>query len=397
MPSLPDPVHLDACFFSDPHASYAGLRRDGTVHRAVAADGAPLHLVTGYQQVRDAAMNPALSLDKRHARTGGRDGASLPPELDSHLLNRDAEDHARLRRLVNGAFTARRTRLLRDDVQEITDQLLHRMASRPRADVVADFAMPLSMEVICRVLGIPPGSRPDFREWTNTLLSPDPRAAQQSRDAMRHMHRFLVGLIDRKREHPADDLLSELVLAQENEDRLSADELVAMAFLLLFGGYHNTGSLIATTVMALLTHPAHRAAFSSGELPLHALTEEALRWNSPAMLAVRRFATHDLRIGGTDVATGDRVWLSWASANRDPERFEDPSVFDPYRKDNPHLAFGHGPHYCPGAALARLENGVAVTSLLRRFPEVALIGSPDELRWFVSPRSRCLSALPVSL
>ncbi|MFI0816024.1 cytochrome P450 [Streptomyces sp. NPDC021098] len=397
MPSSQDPVLLDESFFTDPYASYAALRSEGAVHRAVSADGAPLHLVTGYRQVRDAATHPALSLNKRHARTEGRDGASMPPELNDHLLNSDPADHARLRRAVNGAFTARRTELLRDDVQEITDRLLHRMASRPRADVVADFAMPLSMEVICRVLGIPPENRPDFRAWTNTLLSPDPRAAQQSREAMRHMHRFLVTLIDRKREHPADDLLSGLVLAQENDDRLSPGELVAMAFLLLFGGYHNTGSLIATSVMALLIHPAHRAAFASGELSPHAVTEEALRWNSPTMLAVRRFATQDVRIAGTDMLTGDRVWLSWASANRDPERFEEPEVFDPYRKDNAHLAFGHGSHHCPGAALARLENAIAVTSLMRRFPEVSLIGSPDELRWFVSPRIRSLSELPVTL
>ncbi|MFI0780503.1 cytochrome P450 [Streptomyces sp. NPDC021212] len=371
--------------------------REGTVHQAVAAGGAPLHLVTGYQQVRDAARNPVLSLNKRHSRTGGRDGESMPPELNGHLLNTDAADHARLRRLVNGTFTARRTELLRGDVQEITDQLLQRMSSRPRADVVADLAMPLSMEVICRVLGIPRGDRPDFREWTNTLLSPAPHAAQQSREAMRHMHRFLVALIDRKRESPADDLLSELVLAQENEDRLSSDELVAMAFLLLFGGYHNTGSLIATSVMALLTHPEHRVAFSSGEVPMHALTEEALRWNSPTMLAVRRFATQDMRIGDTGIGAGDRIWLSLASANRDPERFEEPEVFAPYREDNAHLAFGHGPHYCPGASLARLENSIAVTSLMRRFPDVSLLGSPDGLRWLVSPRSRCLSELPVSL
>ena len=332
-----------------------------------------------------------------HAFAEEVDPHLMPPELNHHLLNTDSADHSRLRRLVNGAFTARRTELMREDIQEITDQLLRQMSSGSRADVVADLSMPLSMEVICRVLGISRENRPDFRAWTNTLLSPAPAASQQSREAMRYMHRCLVALIEHKRDRPADDLLSELVLAHDNDDRLSADELVAMAFLLLFGGYHNTVSLIATSVLALLTHPAYRVAFSSGDLSAHALTEEALRWNSPTMLAVRRFATQDMRIGDTEVVTGDRIWLSWASANRDPERFEDPDVFDPYRKDNTHLAFGHGPHHCPGAALARLENSIAVTSLMQRFPGMSMVGSADALQWIVSPRIRSLRELPVSL
>ncbi|MET7934222.1 cytochrome P450 [Streptomyces sp. NPDC005322] len=211
------------------------------------------------------------------------------------------------------------------------------------------------------------------------------------------MHRFLVRLIDDKRHAPADDLVSALIAARDRDDRLSESELVGMAFLLLFGGYHNASSLMASTVLALLTHPGHLAAVRAGDLPMDAVTEETLRWETPAMLAVRRFATRDMRIGDTTVTAGERIWLSWASANRDPDRFVAPEVFDPTREDNAHLAFGHGTHYCPGAALARLENAIAVGSLTQRFPRLSLIGSPSTLRWTSSLRSRSLLALPVSL
>jgi cytochrome P450 len=385
-------------YLADPHGALEALRRKGRAHRAVSPDGAPLLVVTGYDDVRVAAMDPRLALSKGHARSTGQDGSSMPPELDAHLLNTDAPQHTRLRRLVNGVFTPRRTQHLVEPLQKATDQLLDQMSVRDSADVVADFAMPLSMTVICDLLGIPEDHRTDFRTWTNTLLSPSPDAPGQSRRAMREMHRYLVSMIQYKRQRPADDLLSALTEARDLDDRLSEEELVAMAFLLLFGGYHNSAGLIATTVLALLTHPHHVAAVRGGRLSMDAVTDEVLRWESPAMLAVRRFATCPLELGGVHVEPGERVWLSWASANRDPARYMAPETFDPQRTDTGpgHLAFGHGAHYCPGAALARLENKIAVTSLLHRFPLLALAGDPGA-RWNRSLRSRALSTLPISL
>lgn len=392
-----DPRQLDESFVAEPHASYAALRRTGSVHRAVSPDGDSLLLVTSYREVRAAAMDRRMSVSKQHARTVAGHVNSLPAELDAHLLNSDPQAHARLRRLVSTAFTPRRAESLRNTVQESTDQLLDTIARKDRADVVADLALPLSMSVICDLMGIPADNRPDFRRWTDTLLNADPGAPPRSREAMREMHQFLVRLIDSKRGAMADDLLSALITARDEGDRLSENELVAMAFLLLFGGYDNVASLIAGSVPALLTHPDHLAAVRTGELAMDAVTEETLRWNSPTMLAVRRFATEDIRMGGTHVPAGERVWLSWASANRDSERFANPETFDPYREDTAHLAFGHGPHYCPGAALARMENNIAVTSLVQRFPDLSLSGSAEALRWTASLRSRSLRELPITI
>ncbi|MFE2941502.1 cytochrome P450 [Streptomyces sp. NPDC059255] len=400
MPDPRPPVLLDESFQADPHASYAALRGTTATLRALAPDGAPVWLVTSYHDVRASAADPRLSLNKAHAKTAGRHGDSMPPELDAHLLNTDPPTHTRLRRLVNSAFTGQRTEQFRQSTQTVTDQLLDRLAARGgHADIVADLAIPLSLTVISNLLGIPEHDRPDFRSWTDTLHSPAPDAAVRSREAMREMHHFLAELIERKRDAPGDDLLSALIDEHTHPDGpcLSRAELVSMAFLLLFGGYHNSAGLISTTVLALLSHPVHLAALRSGELTMDQVTEEALRWNSPAMLAVRRFATQDIRIGEAAICEGERVWLAWASANRDPDRFVTPETFDPTRDTRGHLAFGHGPHYCPGASLARLENEIAVTSLVRRFPELSLVGPVSELRWTTSLRNRSLRELPVSM
>ncbi|MFI6444134.1 cytochrome P450 [Kitasatospora sp. NPDC050543] len=401
MPVSDDFVSLGEAFLADPHGSYALLHPRGTVHRAVTPDAAPVWLITGYREVRSAAADPRLALDKRHARTCGNAGDSLPPELDAHLLNTDGPDHTRLRRLVTRALGPRRIGVLREQVQQCVDRLLDALTGHRRADIVADLAAPLSMTVICDLLGVPDQDRVDFRTWTDSLLSPTPDAPLRSREAMRTMCRFLAGLIADKRAAPGNDLLSELIAARDDGDRLGEDELLAMAFLLLFAGYHNVVHLVSSTVLALLTHPDQAAALRSRRLTMHQVTDEVLRWNPPGMLAVRRFAVEEIEIGGTTIGAGERVWLSWAAANRDPQAFGDPEVFAPVREPvpgtGPQLAFGHGPHYCVGAALAGLENEIAIGSLLRRFPGLALVQAPDRLRWVASLRSRGLTELRVTL
>lgn len=376
------------------------MRRSGPVHRAVTPEGSPALLVTGYADVRAAAADPRLSLDKRYAADRKPGGDSLPPEFDGHLLNSDPPHHTRLRTVVSRAFGPRRIRELRERVRRTADRLLDDLDGRATADLVADLATPLSMTVICDLLGVPDADRVDFRTWTDTLLSPAADAPVHSRAAMRAMHGFLTGLVAERRAAPADGVLSDLTAALDDE------EVVATAFLLLFAGYQSSIALISTTVLALLSHPAELDALRAGRLTPGQVTEEVLRWNPPALLAVRRFPREDVVIGGTAVAAGERVWLSWASANRDEEVFPHPDVFDPGRPAaRPHLAFGHGPHHCPGAALARLENEVTVGALLERFPRLAL--APDALapdaygvpgpQWRASLHSRCLERLPVTL
>ncbi|BDH10509.1 cytochrome P450 family protein [Streptomyces hygroscopicus] len=379
---------------ADPHSGYAKMREAGRVHQATTPDGEPVWVVARYEDVRKALADNRLSLNKVNARTRGNYQSSMPPELDAHLLNMDAPDHTRLRRLVSKAFTPRRIEALRDRVHSLTKDLLDTVHG-PQFDIMATLANPLPMNVICELLGIPSGSRGDFRDWTNLLISPTPGAVESSRSAMRSMHKFLVAVINDKRRCPTDDLLSAMIESRDEHEHLSESELVAMAFLILFAGYENSTHLIGNATVGLLLHPEHLAAVREGRTSVRAVVEETLRWNSPFPLGVRRFALEDLVIGGVEIPAGGRVWVSLISANHDERLFESPRDFDPSRTPA-HLAFGRGIHYCLGAPLARLEAEVAITSLLDRWPHLQLSVSVEQLEWWQSFHKRGLLALPVT-
>ncbi|MFD7903555.1 cytochrome P450 [Kitasatospora sp. NPDC059747] len=415
-----DGTLFDGTLLTDPHAGYAHLRTACPVVRTTTPDGAPVWLVTRYEDVRAGLADPRLSLSKATSTSSGTHGASMPSALDAHLLNMDPPDHTRVRRLVAPAFTARSVARLRPAIERRTAELLDRFQGGS-ADVMGDFATPLALTVICDVLGIAEEDRRDFRTWTDALRSPAPDAALASRRALKDMHRYLVGLIAGKRERPGDDLLTQMVSAHEDGDRLSEPELVALAFLLLFAGYDNSANLVGNAVLALLTHEEALTALRSGGLAVGRVVDEVMRWNSPSMLASRRFAREDLDIGGVRIATGERIWMSLTSANRDPQQFDDPGRFDPGRFDpgrfdparhdagrfdparhdagrpeGGHLGFGHGIHHCLGSALARLEAGIAVEALVRRFPSLRAADPDAAVTWCESFRNRGPLALPVT-
>ncbi|ANP52043.1 cytochrome P450 [Streptomyces griseochromogenes] len=378
---------------ADPHSIYAQLRDADPVHRTVTPDGAPVWVVTRYEDVRAVLADPRLSLNKSNAQTPDGYQSSMPPELDAHLLNMDPPDHTRLRRLVAKAFTPRRVEALRDRVQTMTGGLLATMAG-PRVDLMQALAVPLPMGVICELLGVPEEDRRDFRSWTDTLLSAA-ATTTDSRAAMRQMHKYLTDIIQDKRSRPADDLLSALIHARDDRDSLTEPELLSLAFLLLFAGYNNATYLIGNTALGLMLDPKLLKAVQDDTVPIRAVIEESLRWNSPSPLGVRRFALEDVAIGGTVIPAGSRVWVSIASANRDETKFPSPETFDPHRT-TAHLAFGHGIHYCLGAPLARMEAEIAIPALVRRFPTLRLDIPENGPDWLHSFRKRGLKTLPVT-
>ncbi|MFC8242897.1 cytochrome P450 family protein [Streptomyces chartreusis] len=377
-----------------PHDVYRRLRDTAPVHRIAGADGNPAWVVTRYQDVRDALTDPRLSVDKRHAKEGNYQGLTLPPALDANLLNMEAPDHTRIRRLVVRAFTARRVEQLRAPIRETADRLLDALGPHGTTDLIASYAAPLPITVICDLLGVPDRHRRDFRVWTDTLVAPDPSRPQDAKAAVVAMLGFFGELLADKREEPADDLLSDLIAVRDEGDRLSEDELMSLAFLILFAGYENTVQLIGNAVLALLRHPEQLDALRADPKRIAAAVEEFHRFEGPALLAIRRFPTEDMTIGGVPVPAGDTVLLSLAAANRDPARFPDPDRLDLSRDTSGHLALGHGVHHCLGAPLARAETEIALTALLEQFPELALAGG--EPRWRRSLRARGLLALPVS-
>lgn len=394
-PPTPDPVGTSE-LIADPYTVYARLRQAGPVHRITGPDGLPAWLVTRYDDVRHAFTDPRLSLDKAHATPGNYRGFSLPPALDANLLNMDPPDHTRVRRLVSAAFTPGRVHALRGPVRRTADDLLDALAGRDGADLIESYAGPLPIAVICELLGVPAADRPDFRAWTDLLVTPDPGRPHLTAQAVRDLVAFLAGLIAAKRERPGDDLISAMTAARDDGDRLSEDELTSLAFLILFAGYENTVHLVANAVLALLDHPDQMARLRAEPSLIAGAVEEFARFDGPVAFAIRRFPVEDIEIGGTAVPAGDTVMLAVASANRDPGHFPDPDRLTVDRPAAGHMSLGHGIHYCLGAPLARMETEIALSALLERFPSLSLGVPREELAWRPSIRARGLIALPVT-
>ncbi|WP_240805182.1 cytochrome P450 [Streptomyces sp. A1547] len=394
-PALPCP--FDASFARDPHAVYARLRAAGPVHRVALPDGSPVWLVTHASDVRAGLADPRFSVNKRHSTTGFS-GFSLPQALDSNLLNIDPEDHLRLRRLVSKGFTARHVELLRPGVQDSVDELTTRLADRiarsGEADLVAEFAKPLPLRTIGALLHVPAPDQDRFSGWIATMLAP--RSKEELVAAIGHVHRFLVDLVAQRRARPGDDMLSSLIAARDEEDRLTEDELVSLAFLILMAGSETVQHVISGGVLTLLTHPDQLAALRAEPARLPEAVEELLRYAGPSQTAVRRFPTEPVEIGGVRIPAGDTVLFCLASAHRDPARYPDPDRFDIGREDKAHLALGHGLHYCLGAPLARLQITLALGALLDRLPGLRPARPVAELPWASTFRFHALRALPVT-
>ncbi len=263
-------------------------------------------------------------------------------------------------------------------------------------DLLASFAFPLPITVICELLGVPAGDRDDFRTWSATIVANTaaPGVFQAHATAM---VRYFRALLAAKRREPADDLLSALIAARDDEDSLSENELVSMAFLLLVAGHETTVNLIASGVLALLLNPAELARLRAEPALIGAAVEELLRYVNPVNHTTFRCAAEPVEIGGVRINRGDPVIVALSGANRDPARFGDPDRLDLGRDSAGHLAFGYGIHYCLGAPLARLEAEIAISGLLARFGSIGLAVPAASLRWRPSTLIHGLESLPVRL
>ncbi|MFK0254919.1 cytochrome P450 [Streptomyces sp. NPDC090445] len=378
--------YADPAFVADPFPLYRQLREEGRVRRAVIAGGLEAWLVTRYEDGLAALSDSRLSSDVRDA--SDRRLLQQLPETErdsmlSNMLRSDPPDHTRLRRLVSKAFTARRVAGMEPRIQAITDRLLDAVVPAGRADLVADFALPLPVTVISELLGVPVDDRHEFQHWTDRMLTRGAKPVDPAvvNEAWQHMRPYVTDLIRDKRAAPGDDLLSGLITARDEEQQLTEDELIAMVFLLLAAGYITTVNLIGGGIATLLAHPDQLDLLRSDPELLPGAIEEFLRYDGPVSPGIARFAREDVEIAGVAVPRGATVLIASAIADRDPARFPDPDRLDITRQDNAHLAFGHGVHYCLGAPLARLEGQIAIGTALRRLPGLALAVAPDEIRW----------------
>ena len=390
------PPLFGPAFDADPYPALAWLREHSPVHRLDLPGDTWTWFVTRYQDAVEALADPRLAKSPDVAsEQWRRAGLGLPFDhragLVRHMINVDAPDHGRLRRVVSGAFTPRRMARLRDRTQQVTDELLDKIAGQGRADLIADLAYPLPITIIGDILGVPEERIPEFHRHASVIDSASYHDLDEVRAATDGLEAFVASLVELRRAEPGEDLLSALVAAGE----LTGDELTSTAFLLLVAGHETTVAFIGNALLILLGRPDRAAAAREDHAELERILEEALRFDGPVRNATWRFPVEPVVIAGQRIEPGEPILISLLSANRDPAAFPDPDAFDPARDNRGHLAFGRGPHFCVGAALARLEGAIAVGTTLRRFPNLALAEPAGQLTWWPSPIMRGLFRLPV--
>ncbi len=395
---------------ANPYPIYSDMRTQDPVHWN---EPVGTWVLTRYSDVIETLRDRRMSVDRISAysdRIPEPMQEKIAPILhifsDMMLLS-DPPKHTRLRSLANKAFTPRVVDNMRSHIQDIVDQSLDAVEGSGRMDVINDLAYPLPVRVICEMLGVAPEDQDQFKEWTDHLaifLGDIRRAAQHVEVAQRSaldMIEYLKEIIKECRQNPRDDLISALVAAEEQGDTFSQDELYSMFVLLQIGGHETTTNLIGNGLLALLQNPDQLLKLRNSPALLETAVEELLRYHSPIQ-ATARIATEDLEIGGNPISAGQYISTYLAAANRDPDQFPDPDRLDITRQENRHLAFSFGPHFCLGAALARLEGQIAIGTVLRRMPQLRLepplsVEAPlEEFHWRDNPVFHGLESLPVA-
>lgn len=391
---------MDPSFKADPFPTYARLREEAPVHRTTLPDGRGLWLVTRHDDVVAVLKDERFIKNWRNALTPEQ--RAIHPMKESpfgaEMLSLDGPDHARLRALIHKAFTGPFVERLRGRIQAIADQLIDAAAARGHMDLMEDYAFPLPILVIAEMLGAPAADRDQIRDWSSAMVSIGNKTREQMlelRGKMEAFVRYVQALCDARRNAPGDDLISGLVQAEEQGEKLTQSELVAMVALLLVAGHETTVNLLGNGMLALFEHPDELAKLQRDPSLIKAAVEEMLRYNGPLETSTSRFAREDLEFCGAHIPRGELVMVVLTSANRDRLRFEAPDQLDITREDNRHVAFGYGAHYCVGAPLARMEGQIGVTTLLRRLPDIRLAVPLREIQWRPGLLMRSARQIPV--
>ena len=368
-----------------PPADYAELRRESPVVRTITASGEPAWVVIGADIAQQVLSDRRFGVAK----------PGVPTDKESLLCDGDA--HARLRRVISRGFGARAMESLRPRVDEMADRFVVELfEAGPLADLVSKLARPLTLAVITEMLGVPVDDRARFYKWAEAVSVLIAETDAGYVETWMELAGFLGELIVAKRANPGDDLLSALVAVRDADDgTLNDRELLLAAAALLSGGQLTTANALSIGVVKLI-QTGGLAGFAGGE-GVAVAVEEMLRHQAGISgEAFPRWAQTDLELAGQCVAAGDMVIVRLEAANRDPARFPDPDRFDPGRAPVPHLKFGHGPHRCIGAAVARMELAAAITALANRVPELAMTCHPDEISWTDHPLDSGPAAVPVT-
>ena len=375
---------LDPSTRANPYPVYRQFRERGPLQLR----DANLTVFSSFRDCDEVLRHPASSSDRLKSTIAQRAiaaGEEPRPFGKPGFLFLDPPDHTRLRKLVSKAFAPKVVTALEPDITRLVTSLLDDVEAAATFDVVADLAYPLPVAVICRLLGVPIEDEPKF-SWASALLAraldpfttftgelPDNFAERMQ--AGLWLRGYLGDLIEKRRGQPGDDLMSGLIAVEEAGDQLTEEEIIATCNLLLIAGHETTVNLIANAILAMLRHESQWAALANDCARASAVVEETLRYDPPVQL-IGRIAGEDMTIGDVTVPKGDTMMLLLAAAQHDPDANERPDEFDPDRETIRHLAFGHGPHFCLGAPLARLEASVALSAVTARFPDARIDSEP---------------------
>lgn len=379
-------------FVADPYPAYAELRARGRVHYY---EPTRQWLIPHHADVSALLRDRRLGRTYLHRFTHEEFGRTPPPAAhepfhtlnDYGMLDLEAPDHTRIRRLVSKAFTPRTVEALVPTVRRLAAELVGRLKDNGGGDLLAEVAEPLPVAVIAEMLGIPPSDRALLRPWSADIcgmyeLNPSEETAARAVRASVEFSAYLRELIAERRTSPGDDLISALIAAHDEGDRLSEQEMISTCVLLLNAGHEATVNTTANGWWTLFRNPAQLAALRADHTLLSTAVEELMRYDTPLQL-FERWVLDDVEIDGTLVPRGSELALLFGSANRDPEKFENPDTLDLARADNPHVSFGAGIHYCLGAPLARIELAASFGELLREAPGMRLAGEPEWKAGFV--------------
>ncbi|MBC8645554.1 MAG: cytochrome P450 [Thermoanaerobaculia bacterium] len=381
---------------------YARLRAERPVCPVMLPDRQVVWLVTRYEEVAALLKDARFAKDKGNALTPEQRArqpwvpAMFRP-LTRNMLDVDAPDHTRLRNLVHKAFTPRLVERMRERIQTLTETLLDAVEAKGRMDLIRDYALPIPTTVIAEMLGVPVADRHKFHRWSRVIVASNPSGWRMVRaiPSVVAFLRYIRKLVQSRRVHPREDLVSALVSVEEAGEQLNEDELVAMVFLLLVAGHETTVHFIGNATLTLLEQPSEKTKLQNDPRIVPSAIEELLRHSGPLETATERYAREDVSICGVKIPRGALVYAVIASADRDEREFDRPDLLDLTRQPNRHLAFGLGVHYCLGAPLARLEGQIAILTLLRRLPDLRLAVPADALRWRRGLVLRGLETLPV--
>ena len=393
----------EATFRANPYPTYALMRKSAPVHRMKAIFGQPAYLLTRYDDVVSALKDPRFSNDAKNNSLNQSTGNQVwMPKvftvLQNSMLTNDDPIHQRQRNLVHLAFTPRRIERITERIEQVTQTLLDKAEKQNKIDLIKDFALPLPLTIISDMMGVPEKERFGFYRAVNPFLESmtgNPLRMLTQIPNANYLLRFFERMIALRKVDPQDDLITALVQAEINGDRLSQDDLLSMIFLLLLAGHETTVNLIGNGTLALLEFPDQLKWLYENPDKIDRAIEELLRYGNPVEHGTNRFTTEEVTLHGVTLPKNSPVLLMVASANRDQNAFEkaDQLILD--RHPNRHIAFGLGIHYCLGAPLARLEGKIAINALVQRFPNLKLMVKPSQVTWRTAVAVRGVKSLPV--